>query len=76
MPGDDILTLTFSIPFIDPADQARLYWSIDREASSASWSLVDAVVVGVQEGARARIRSPGGELDCLRCRQSNAVVLV
>ena len=35
-----------------------------------------SVVVGVQEGARAGIRSPGGELDCLRSRQSNAVVLM
>jgi hypothetical protein len=74
MPGDDDQTHTFSIPFIDPADQARLYWLIDREASSASWYFVDAVVVGVQEGARARIWSPGGELDCPRCRQSKAVV--
>jgi hypothetical protein len=38
------------------------------------WDLVDAVMVGVQEGARARIRSPDGELDGLRCRQSKAVV--
>ena len=74
MPGDDVQTHTFSIPFIDPADQARQYWLIDWEVSSASWYLVDAVVVGAQEGARARIWSPGGELDCLQCRQSNAVV--
>jgi len=74
MPGDDAQTHTCSIPFIDPATQARLYWLLDREASSASWYLVDAVVVGVQEVARAMIRSPGGGLDCMRCRQSNAVV--
>jgi hypothetical protein len=76
MPGDDGQTHTFSVPFIDPADQARLCWSIDWEASSASWYLVDVVVVSVQEGARARIWSPGGELDRLRCHQSNSVVLM
>jgi hypothetical protein len=60
---------------IDHADPARLYWLIDREVSSASCYLVDAVMVGVQEGARARKRLPGGDLEqCLQCRQSHAVV--
>jgi hypothetical protein len=42
--------------------------------SSAACYRVDAVVVGVPEGARARRRSPASELDYLRCRQSHAVV--
>ena len=56
--GEDHAGRTFKhtrAPFhviIDPADPARLYWSMDREVSSASCYLVDAVMVGVQEGAR------------------------
>jgi hypothetical protein len=78
--GEDHAGRTFKhtrSPFhviIDPADPARRYWLMDREVSSASCYLVDAVMVGVQEGARARRRSPDGDLDCLQCRQSNAVV--
>jgi len=59
--------------YIDPADPPRRYWLIAQEVSPASCCLVDAVMVGVQEGARARRRSPDGDLDCLQCRQSHAV---
>ena len=47
MSGEAVHTHTCSIPCsIDPADPARRYWLIDREVSSASCYLVDAVMVG------------------------------
>ena len=57
MSGEDVQTHTCSIPcHIDPADPARGYWLIDREVSSAACYLVDVVMVGVQEGARALLK--------------------